>query len=173
MTQESQVSLWVAEEIATPAAEPLLIRPMDLGCGARGAFRTEVSHRQSGGSFRRLSEEISALRPGCEVLSLKKRPGGLFPRQIGLGRTANVDLRIVHPSISKYHAFFVAREGGWQLSDASSKNGTFLDGERLVPKTPIVLPDQARIRFGEVELFFLLPEAVSRYASEASRVRMV
>jgi hypothetical protein len=63
------------------------------------------------------------------------------------------DLTVLHPSISHIHAVIEKNGNGWKLVDKGSRNGTFLDGARVTDEA--VLVDGARIRFGEVAMFFL------------------
>lgn len=55
------------------------------------------------------------------------------------------------PGVSAQHALLVARDdGGWDLVDLDSTNGTALGDppDPLAPHTPVPLPDGARIRLG-------------------------
>jgi pSer/pThr/pTyr-binding forkhead associated (FHA) protein len=87
-----------------------------------------------------------------------------FPGMITVGRTPNNDVVVEDPQVSKFHAFFRAVDGGLELSDAGSRNGTWIEGARLVPKaswtSTSVTPGRsihsgAQIRFGDFELIFL------------------
>ncbi len=74
-----------------------------------------------------------------------------FPKMITVGRTANNDLVIGDVSISKFHAFFSQVPKGLELSDAGSKNGTWVGSEELLPRgdpKPVKLGD--RLRFGRI-----------------------
>jgi hypothetical protein len=79
-----------------------------------------------------------------------------FPNMISLGRTANNDLVVPDVSISKFHAFFrdLGEQRGprFDLTDAGSKNGTWVSGVPVPPRgaaVPIKLGD--RLRFGRIE----------------------
>jgi pSer/pThr/pTyr-binding forkhead associated (FHA) protein len=79
-----------------------------------------------------------------------------FPNMITVGRTANNDLVVPDVSISKFHAFFRdlgdSRGPRFDLTDAGSKNGTWVSGAPLAPRgeaAPVRLRD--RIRFGRIE----------------------
>jgi hypothetical protein len=84
---------------------------------------------------------------------------------ITLGRTPNNDLAVEEPSISRFHAYFQLEEksGIWHLADAESFNGTFCEGNRLVPNRPAPLHDQASVRFGFVTMRFMLPKAFETF----------
>jgi hypothetical protein len=75
-----------------------------------------------------------------------------FPEMITLGRTANNDLVVPDVSISKFHAFFRDLGAGrFELTDAGSKNGTWVAGQVVPPReaAPVKLGD--RVRFGRIE----------------------
>lgn len=53
--------------------------------------------------------------------------------------------------VSRKHATLSLRDGTWTITDEGSTNGTFVDGSRLAPHIPRILPAGARLRFGAVE----------------------
>lgn len=81
---------------------------------------------------------------------------------ITLGRTANNDIAVDDPSISRFHAYFQRDEksGVWHVVDAESFNGTFCDGVRLAVGRPAPLHDHISLEFGSVHLRFYLPEGL-------------
>ena len=54
-----------------------------------------------------------------------------FPRVVTVGRTKNNDVVLPDVSISKFHAFFKDEDGRFVLADGESRNGTFVEGERV------------------------------------------
>lgn len=91
------------------------------------------------------------------VHPVRKRPGGAFSERIGIGRAANVDVSISLPALSKYHAYVTvpgADGDDYTLTDAASKNGTWVDGKQLEPKQSAVLTDGCSVRFGPHEMIF-------------------
>ncbi len=66
----------------------------------------------------------------AEVYGLKKRQAG-FAETIMIGRSSSNDVVVNHPSLSKLHARVRTSAEGLVLSDADSKNGTWVNGERL------------------------------------------
>jgi hypothetical protein len=91
-----------------------------------------------------------------DIRCLRKRSTiAPFPGRIGVGRTATVDLSFAHHSMSKYHAYFEQTDSTtWVLADAGSKNGTFVNDERLLRPTLRPLHNGDRVRFGRVDLVF-------------------
>jgi FHA domain len=85
------------------------------------------------------------------VLPLRKVQS-TFPSMITVGRTENNDLVISDEQISKFHAFFRLVGDRVELSDAGSRNGTFVTGRRLEARgaSAPVLP-RDRFAFGGVE----------------------
>jgi len=83
----------------------------------------------------------------------KVRPN--YPRMITVGRTPHNDVVIPDNTVSKLHAFFRQLGDGQALalSDNGSRNGTFVNEERLVANAAMVIvPLGARIRFADVTL---------------------
>ncbi len=95
--------------------------------------------------------------PDDYVAWVRKRKGGVFTQLIGLGRTRNNDIVLPFDDISKYHAYFTLgpSDGALSVADAGSKNGTFVSGTRLEPKSPVPLRSSETLGFGnQVGLFF-------------------
>ncbi|GFR47805.1 hypothetical protein Agub_g9581 [Astrephomene gubernaculifera] len=88
-----------------------------------------------------------------------------------LGRAADqVSIGLDHQSCSRVHAAIVHHsDGRIFLIDLQSTQGTFVDGRRIPPNKPVVLKDQTRIRFGELESEYVLrcESAAEKRAGEA------
>ena len=104
--------------------------------------------------FRTGANSAAALRH-MELLEarvewLTKRPGGVFPDQIGVGRTRNNDVVLPITGVSKYHAYFKYDEEAecFRIADAGSKNGTELRGEPLPVREPVALESGDALSFG-------------------------
>lgn len=75
--------------------------------------------------------------------------------RVTIGRSSNCDIEIGDGSISRLHAELVQRpDGGFQLSDAGSLNGTLLNGRKLDGSLPIKPGDiltlgKVRLRFSQ------------------------
>jgi hypothetical protein len=100
----------------------------------------------------------AAVAPGKKlgvVIPILKKEGAPFPDQIGVGRAANTDVCLALNTISKYHAFFCAdAHGKYSVTDAGSKNGSWKDGLRLVPRQPEAIVDGSRLRLGSHKFVF-------------------
>ena len=62
------------------------------------------------------------------------------------------DLTVLHPSVSLVHAVIERTDGGWQITDRESRNGTFVDGT-AGPRASLAAG--ARIRIGDVTFYFV------------------
>lgn len=98
--------------------------------------------------------------PGL-TLRVLKTPAHPPSREVAITRFPFVigrkegDLIVQDGKISKRHASITMASGQFFIEDLASTNHTFLDGEKLVPNTPVPLPKSARVRFGpdtEVEI---------------------
>lgn len=54
--------------------------------------------------------------------------------------------------VSRRHAVIIRREGALNIMDAGSYNGTYLNGQRLVPNQPRILRDGDDLRLGHLVL---------------------
>lgn len=82
-----------------------------------------------------------------------------FALGVTVGRVATNDVALPDDSVSRFHAFFQydTKRGCWLVTDAESKNGTFLEGQRLEANKHVPLADGARLRFGDARTQFVLP----------------
>ena len=89
------------------------------------------------------------------VVLVKKQASNAFQTRITVGRTTNNDVMLDDASVSRFHAWLEHEEGGWMVADAGSKNGTYLNGQKLKPKKLVPLTLDARLKFGDVPASFL------------------
>ena len=88
-------------------------------------------------------------RPHVPVLAL---PAG--ERQLVLGRSRDCDCVLAEPSVSRRHAELRRDGGRWLLRDLGSRNGTRVNGVRLLDEAEVCPGDRvsfgdARFRLGE------------------------
>lgn len=81
---------------------------------------------------------------------------------VSLGRAVANDLQIEDASVSRVHAVVEPRSGGWSIRDLGSRNGTFINGERI--HTERVLRDRDEIRIGGNRLAFRPDPAFADYS---------
>lgn len=76
---------------------------------------------------------------------------------VTIGRGAKNDLAFTSPTVSREHAAITFRDGRWFIEDRGSFNGTFLNGIRVQPGTPLPLRHADRIRLGSETILFSWP----------------
>jgi hypothetical protein len=105
---------------------------------------------------------IKALAPRAGdplLFELKKSEGksNVFQMGVTVGRIDSNDIAVDDVSISRFHAYFQKdKNGDWNLIDAESKNGTWVGPLKLAPNARAKLVDETPIRFGNVDMVFLM-----------------
>lgn len=67
-----------------------------------------------------------------------------------VGRAPTADITVKSRLVSGHHAVVHYGEGAWRVRDLGSRNGTFIDGERLPTGQERVLRTGQRLTFGDV-----------------------
>ena len=85
------------------------------------------------------------------TLLLKDKPVHRFVvyegKSVIIGRTAEADVTLDNPSISREHAVVEVVKDQAYLTDKGSTNGTWVNGRKISQRTPIT--DQDEIRLGK------------------------
>jgi len=89
-----------------------------------------------------------------------------------IGRAPSVDLVILDPKISKNHAIIEIRGKHYYLVDLDSKNGTLLNGERILRPEGAQLKHGDDIHVGEARLKFYLFENLADAEIQAIQKRI-
>lgn len=99
------------------------------------------------------------------ILPVVKREKSLSLVRLTVGRTANNDVPVEDPSVSRLHAFF---EPGspWTVKDAGSRLGTKINNVAVEEPTPVRSGDQ--VAFGDVELTFMDVDALIYFVDRMS-----
>ena len=119
--------------------------PQDLGRVPTGSFRLVDLKAKTASNER-------ADRGGRPLVLPLKKVQSTFPSMITVGRTENNDLVVPDEQVSKFHAFFRMVGDRVELSDAGSRNGTFIGTRRLEPRgASVPLAPRDRFAFGAVE----------------------
>jgi hypothetical protein len=106
----------------------------------------------------------------CAV-PLRKRitAEALNPTRVSVGRAPNKDIVLRHESVSKFHAWFeVDESGSFFVTDAGSKNATWLNGTPIVTAATWVRAGDI-LRFGAVDATLASPRALWRVLASAAR----
>lgn len=98
---------------------------------------------------------ISIQAAGSDVPSIS-----LDVPRIVIGRSRGSDVRVPDPSVSARHATIRQRGAEYLLLDEGSVNGTFVDGYRLSPGSPVLLGPKTSVRVGRVWLEIKLEQSV-------------
>jgi predicted component of type VI protein secretion system len=76
---------------------------------------------------------------------------------VSIGRDTKNDLVMDSAAVSREHAAVTCQDGRWFVEDRGSFNGTYLNGTRVVPGTPLPLRHADRISIGTETLIFSWP----------------
>jgi pSer/pThr/pTyr-binding forkhead associated (FHA) protein len=76
---------------------------------------------------------------------------------VTIGRATTNDLVLESAAVSREHAAVTFENDRWYLEDRGSFNGTFLNGARVQPGTPLPLRHADRITIGAETLIFSWP----------------
>jgi pSer/pThr/pTyr-binding forkhead associated (FHA) protein len=80
----------------------------------------------------------------------------IIPHGIILGRGSTSDIVVLDMQISKTHAMFQSVGDGWEVSDAGSRNGTWVGNQKLLARTEsAALKSGDILSFGHRAFFFL------------------
>jgi hypothetical protein len=77
-------------------------------------------------------------------------------RQVGMASEPMLDLSeqdAFHMGVSRRHAMIQRTETGFEVLDLSSRNGTWLNAEKLIPDKPYPFASGSQIRVGQLRLF--------------------
>lgn len=95
--------------------------------------------------------------PGETWLTLPDGTERQLTHDVTLGRESHNDLVLESETVSRDHAGVTFHDGRWYIEDHGSSNGTFLNGTRVQPGTPLPLRHADRISIGTDTLIFCWP----------------
>lgn len=97
-------------------------------------------------------------------------PGGpavftLTLDRVTLGKAGSNDVAISSDgSVSRMHAVFERFPAGWCVRDLNSRNGTYVNGERIIGERPLHSGDE--IRVGKTRITYRVDEPIEYTATE-------
>ena len=101
---------------------------------------------------------IEALLPGTALLIVHRGPNAgarflLDTDAVSAGRHPDSDIFLDDVTVSRKHAVFeIAEQGGYQVRDAGSLNGTYVSRERI--GDPVLLANGDEVQIGKFRLVF-------------------
>lgn len=95
----------------------------------------------------RLDYPKELLQSDCYVVRIRKRVAESPSSLVTVGRAAQHDIPLQHPSVSKLHAWFEFDENLY-VHDAGSTNRTFVNGDPIEARTQLRSGDS--VKFGAV-----------------------
>lgn len=101
----------------------------------------------------------SSTGPVIFTVEKSQSKANAFALGVTVGRVATNDVVIDDESVSRFHAFIQRdeRRGIWTLSDAESRNGSFVGDVRAQGSERLTIADGSVVRFGKVSMRFMLP----------------
>ncbi len=122
------------------------VRPGDTGVSARFAdMRHRPPTRAAAGVTQRLQRQL-----GYALVTSEGERIELTHTPFAIGRSSGNDLVLANLAVSRAHARIIEQDGGLVIEDLGSRNGVFVDRER-VTQAPLT-PGQV-IRIGDLYLW--------------------
>lgn len=109
---------------------------------------------------------VTALKTGDRQLSVTMMPtivvrvegraSAPAPEKLHLGRSSVCEVILPFSALSKVHGYLSKAGEEWLFEDAGSRNGSVVNGAKLLAGQKVALKDGAVLRFGDVTAKFLL-----------------
>lgn len=147
---EAPLSDWLAQYHADRAAVTEALKTPVLMWTPRQASQLQSWANTS------VSSVTSQLGASTLVFELAKSGRNALAQGVTIGRIENNDVVLVDDSVSRLHAILTEDATGWAITDALSKNGTWIENERLAPNRLHRVFDRAHLRIGEARVEFCL-----------------
>lgn len=90
-----------------------------------------------------------------ESLGFRVEETYVLDRNVTMGRSDTNDFVIKDLFISGRHARFYQQDGFHYVEDLNSKNGTYLNGDRITSGEPVLLKDGDKLKIGHMEFLFI------------------
>lgn len=88
------------------------------------------------------------------VVPIQPAAPGAADRKLSFGRSESCDVVLPFVEVSKHHGFLERDGDAWFVSDAGSKNGTAVDGQK-VGEARVPLTDACTLELGRVKARYL------------------
>ena len=110
-------------------------------------FTTPTSKTQVSALLGKSWGETEVLAGGTDLLSLMKD-------EISIGRGEDNDVVIPHASVSRQHARLMRRDGGFELMDLNSTNGSYVEDRQIHGSA--FLSSGSHVRLGDIRFVLQL-----------------
>jgi hypothetical protein len=130
-------------------------RPALVGAGIVGELRDNSRGRTGTLRMHALSGPVSAQSLIGRIWPVTKGQNGPRGPAISGGRASSNDIVLPDFTISNHHFHFRYEAMRLVLIDLGSTNGTFVNGDRLVPEQRVPVPNGARLVFGRYQFEFM------------------
>jgi DNA-binding winged helix-turn-helix (wHTH) protein len=119
-----------------------------LGDGAREPQYIRTVH---GFGYAFCGQVAPSMPVGFATLTLmcEQKSHPLYPGENTVGRAPDARVIVTDRTVSRYHALITIDDGELSVEDLGSKNGTFVDGERI-GRAPVIVTHDTQIVFGAV-----------------------
>ena len=115
---------------ARAAPDAVAMGPSAPGLAETAIIRADDVRRTAPGGAARTLAGSQTPRLVCTAGHSRGLQYELDRSDLTVGRTADNDLQVDHPSVSRRHCRFVLEGGGWKIYDDDSANGVRINGER-------------------------------------------
>ena len=95
----------------------------------------------------------------CLVITSGEQAGTYFQltkRPMAGGRDPATEIQIIDPKVSRRHFQIRLQEGGYVIRELRSKNGVYVNGQRIDGEQ--ILCDEDEIRIGNTDLAFFIED---------------
>jgi pSer/pThr/pTyr-binding forkhead associated (FHA) protein len=138
--------LAVADPTDTAAVEAI---KRELGCGLNVRLATASQIRAE--IDRQYAPRLIGVLPSGEKLEYP-----IDKHEVEIGKAAHNHIVLTDPTVSNTHAIVLQREGGYSIVDLGSRNGTFVNGDRLGSEAR-TLRHGDKVQLGQTVLTFRNP----------------
>lgn len=76
---------------------------------------------------------------------------------VSIGASKSCEVQLQDRSVSRRHALILRRGESWSLKDLESRNGSYVEGQRLPTGIPLPIPAGGLVRLGDWRGLFLRP----------------
>lgn len=105
--------------------------------------------------------DLDHLFPGAWVIPLRKKERTSLDARIIVGRSRDCDVWIDDASVSKEHCYFQRSDETYQVADANSTNGTFINSNPLAPHMLLTLRSGDKVGVGnKIDFHFFYPDGL-------------